>query len=241
MCGRFNVMTSAQGFVDLLQIMVRIDSGLDSRPNYNVAPTHRVLAVRQESPQHEHQMVRLHWGLIPHWAKDMSIGNRMINARSESAASKPAFRHAYKFSRCLIAADGWYEWRKISAIKQPYNIRRKDGAPMFFAGLWARWRAVNSEAETVSIESCTVLTAEAVDTLQYIHPRMPVVLEPGLYEQWIDSSVTEPGGVAEIIRKRPADIFEAYPVSTYVNKPGNDSSRCVEATSISDADPDSIR
>jgi putative SOS response-associated peptidase YedK len=236
MCGRFNVMTSAQGFVDLLQVMVSIDAELDSRPNYNVAPTHRIFALRQESPQDEPRMVMLRWGLIPHWAKDMSIGNRMINARSESAASKPAFRHAYKLSRCLIAADGWYEWRKISTIKQPYNIRRKDRAPMFFAGLWARWQAVNKEGEPMSVESCTVLTAEAVDTLQYIHPRMPVVLEPGLYEQWIDSSLTEPDRVGEIVRRRPTDIFEAYPVSTYVNKPSNNSSRCVEAISNSDAD-----
>jgi putative SOS response-associated peptidase YedK len=236
MCGRFNVLTSAQGFVDLLQVMVRIDAELDSHPNYNVAPTHQIVALRQESAQDEPRMVMLRWGLIPHWAKDMSIGNRMINARSESAAIKPAFRHAYKFSRCLIAADGWYEWRKISTVKQPYNIRRKDREPMFFAGLWARWRAVNSEGESTNVESCTVLTAEAVDTLQHIHPRMPVVLQPGLYEQWIDSSLTEPDAVDEIVRRRPTDIFEAYPVSTYVNKPSQNSSQCVEEISISDAD-----
>ncbi|MCP4407910.1 MAG: SOS response-associated peptidase [Gammaproteobacteria bacterium] len=227
MCGRFNVMTSAQGFVDLLQILVRVDSTVGNRPRFNVAPSQGVLAVRRSSPQQQAEMVMLRWGLIPHWAKDRSIGNRMINARSETAAEKPSFRQAYKSSRCLIAADGWYEWRKMSAGKQPYNIRRKDGSPLFFAGLWAGWQGSGPEGENLILETCTILTADADASLRYIHPRMPVVLRPGLYEQWIDGTITRAEKVSGIIRSRAVDAFEAYPVSSYVNIPANDSERCV--------------
>lgn len=237
MCGRFNVLTSAQGFVDLLQVMIKIDPGLESPPRcYNIAPTQTVLSVRYESAQDSPQLVSLRWGLIPHWSKDRSIGNRMINARSESVAIKPAFRHAYRHSRCLIAADGWYEWRKLTSIKQPYHIRRKDQSPMFFAGLWARWRETSKEGGSEVIESCTILTAQAVGQLQPIHPRMPVVLDSELYEQWLDASITEPKQLDNIIHRRPIDIFEAYPVSTYVNKPSNDSARCIEPQPTPDLD-----
>ncbi len=228
MCGRFNVLSSAQGFVDLLQILVKIDSRLESRPRYNVAPTNRVLAVRWSAPKGEAEMTELRWGLIPHWAKDISIGNRLINARSETAATKPSFRYAYKAARCLIAANGWYEWQKLESTKQPYNIRRKDGCPFFFAGLWSSWRGVNREGQQLEVESCTILTAEASDSLTHIHPRMPVVLGPGLYEQWIDHATHEIERLNGIIEQRVMQDFEAYPVSTFVNRPANDLPRCLQ-------------
>ncbi len=228
MCGRFNVVTSARGFVDLLQILVRLDKVQDSAPCYNVAPTNQVLAVCRSSSENEAQLVEFRWGFIPHWAKDMSIGNRLINARSETAGSKPAFRSAYKFRRCLIAADGWYEWKRINGRKQPYNIRRADRAPFYFAGLWASWEGVESRDKVIHVESCTILTADACDSLNIIHPRMPVVLAPGLYEQWIDSSITDTQSLQRIIENRPMDVFEAYEVSTYVNKPTNDLPKCIE-------------
>ncbi|MEN8133140.1 MAG: SOS response-associated peptidase [Pseudomonadota bacterium] len=183
--------------------------------------------MRRSSPQEQPEMVMLRWGLIPHWAKDRSIGNRMINARSETAAEKPSFRQAYRTSRCLIAADGWYEWRKMTAAKQPYNIRRKDGFPFFFAGLWARWQGTGPEGKSLTLETCTILTVNADASLRYLHPRMPVVLGPGLYEQWIDGTITHADTVSEIIRSRAVDVFEAYPVSSYVNKSANDGERCV--------------
>jgi putative SOS response-associated peptidase YedK len=229
MCGRFNVLSSAQGFVDLLEILVRIDNRLDNSPRYNIAPTHRVLAVRQSDPDRDAEMSELRWGLIPHWAKDISIGSRLINARSETAATKPSFRNAYKTARCLIAADGWYEWRKLEASKQPYNIRRKDRSPFYFAGLWSSWRGTDRAGKQLNVESCTILTAEAGESLRHIHPRMPVVLGPGLYEQWIDGDIHEVERLDRIVQQRAMLDFEAYPVSTYVNRPVNDSSRCVEA------------
>lgn len=232
MCGRFNVLSSAQAFVDLLQILVKIDGRLDVGPRYNIAPTERVLAVRRATQESDAQMLELRWGLIPHWAKDISIGNRLINARCETAATKPSYRQAYKTSRCLIAADGWYEWRKLRTSKQPYAIRRRDGKPFFFAGLWSAWQGMDAQGKRLRIESCTILTAEAGDYLGRIHPRMPVVLGSGLYEQWIDSGIRESERLDRLIQQRPMEDFEAYPVSTYVNKPGNDSPRCLKAIPI---------
>ena len=229
MCGRFNVLTSAQGFVDLLEIMVNIDSKLGEFPRYNVAPTQPIPAVRQSSSESDAEMVMLRWGLIPHWAKDMSIGNRMINARSETVATKPAFKQSFQRRRCLIAANGWYEWRKIDDRKQPYFIHRKDGAPLFFAGLWARWQGTDKQGQATTVESCTILTAEASSTLEEIHPRMPLVLDRGLYEQWIDGSIAEIERLKQIIECRARDIYDAYPISTYVNKPAHDSPACLEA------------
>lgn len=232
MCGRFNVLTTAQGFVDLLQVLVRLDTLQEGGPRYNVAPTQQVVAVCRPSPEQQAQLMKLRWGLIPPWAKDMSIGNRLINARSETAASKPAFRSAYKFKRCLIAADGWYEWKRSNGHKQPHNIRRADGFPFFFAGLWASWEGLDSRGKAVLVESCTILTADACELLNAIHPRMPVVLAPGLYEQWIDTSITDIRSLQEIIHNRSKDVFEAYEVSTYVNKPTNDLSKCIEPITV---------
>ena len=228
MCGRFNVLSSAQGFVDLLEILIRIDHRIDNGPRYNIAPTQRVLVVRQPDLEQDAEMIELRWGLIPHWAKDIAIGSRMINARSETAATKPSFRNAYKRARCLIAADGWYEWRKLATSKQPYNIRRKDRCPFYFAGLWSSWRGSDREGKRVHIESCAILTADASESLKHIHPRMPVVLGPGLYEQWIDGEIHEIERLDRIVKQRSMQDFEAYPVSTYVNSPVNDSSRCVK-------------
>ena len=228
MCGRFNVLSSAQGFVDLLEIFVKIDPRFDNATRYNIAPTQRVLAVRRPEREFDAEMIELHWGLIPHWAKDSSIGSRMINARSETAATKPSFRNAYTGARCLIAADGWYEWRKLATSKQPYNIRRRDKSPFYFAGLSSSWRGTDKEGKRVHIESCAILTAEASESLSHVHPRMPVVLGPGLYEQWIDCEIRETERLNKIIEQRAMHDFEAYPVSTYVNRPMNNSSRCVE-------------
>ena len=228
MCGRYNVLTSAQGFVDLLSVLIEIDKKLEQGPRYNIAPTQPVLAVRQSSSQDSAEMVMLRWGLIPFWAKDQTIGNRLINARSETAASKPAFRQSFKKRRCLIAADGWYEWQKAPGGKQPYFIHRKDNLPFFFAGLWERWEGADEQGQTIDVESCTILTGDAPEDLKSIHPRMPVALDMGLYEQWMDPNNTDPKGANEVLLQRPMNVFEAHPVSTFVNKPANDSPQCIE-------------
>ena len=230
MCGRYNVLTSAQGFLDLLQILVRLDSSLETTPRYNISPTQGVLTVYRPSLNSEAHMAELRWGLIPHWAKEMSIGNRLINARAETAAIKPAFRAAYQSKRCLIAADGWYEWKKVNGHKQPYNIRRQDRLPFYFAGLWESWKGRVGE-EAVLLHSCTILTADACESLKALHLRMPVVLAPEHYEQWLDSGLTEAHAIQAMIQSRPMDIFEAYPVSHCVNKPSNNLPQCIEPIS----------
>ena len=230
MCGRYNVLTSAQGFLDLLQILVRLDSSLENTPRYNISPTQGVLTVYRPYPNSAVHLAELRWGLIPHWAKEMSIGNRLINARAETAAIKPAFRAAYQSKRCLIAADGWYEWKKTNGHKQPYNIRRQDRLPFYFAGLWESWKGRVGE-ESVLLYSCTILTAEACESLIALHPRMPVVLAPEHYEQWLDSGLTETHSIQAIIQSRPMDIFEAYPVSNCVNKPSDNLPKCIEPIS----------
>ena len=232
MCGRYNVLTSAQGFLDLLQILVRLDSALETAPRYNISPTQGVLSVYHPDLNSKAQMTELRWGLIPPWAKEMSIGNRLINARAETAATKPSFRAAYKSKRCLIAADGWYEWKKVNGRKQPYNIRRQDRLPFYFAGLWDRWKGKVKD-DVVLVQSCTILTAEACESLKTLHPRMPVVLDPQHYEPWLDGGLTDTHAIQDMIQSRPTDIFEAYPVSQYVNKPSNNLPQCIDP--ISDA------
>lgn len=227
MCGRYNVLTSAQAFLDLLHTLIRLDVSLENTPRYNISPTQQVLTMYHPYPRADARMTELRWGLIPHWAKDMSIGNRLINARSETAAIKPAFRAAYQSKRCLIAADGWYEWKKINGQKQPYNIRRQDRRPFFFAGLWDSWKGRVGEA-AVFLHSCTILTAEACESLRALHPRMPVVLAPEHYEQWLDRGLTDTHSIQALIQSRPMDIFEAYPVSSCVNKPSNNQPQCIE-------------
>ncbi len=230
MCGRYNVLTSAQGFLDLLHILIRMDVSLENIPRFNISPTQRVLAVYRPYPNSEAHMAELRWGLIPHWAKEMSIGNRLINARSETAANKPAFRFAYRSKRCLIAADGWYEWKKLNGHKQPYNIRRQDRLPFYFAGLWDSWKGMR-DGVMVHLHSCTILTADASDSLKTLHPRMPVALAPGDYERWLDSELSDTHSIQAMIQSRPMNVFEAYPVSNYVNKPSNDQPQCIQPIS----------
>ena len=166
----------------------------------------------------------LRWGLIPSWADDPGIGNRLINARAETAAEKPSFRNALRHRRCLIPADGFYEWVKAGkGPKQPYLIRLKDGQPFAFAGLWESWTSPDGEV----IESCTILTTEANEVLRPIHDRMPVIIAPEDYGLWLDPA-TPPKAVQEMLRSFPAEKMESQPVSTVVNDPKHETPRCVE-------------
>src|SRR5262249_35048590 len=156
---------------------------------YNVAPTQTVLAVRQLPQAARPEFVQLRWGLIPSWADDPKIGYSLINARSETAASKPAFRGPFRESRCLIVADGFYEWQKLqgSKQKQPYHITLKDGNPFAFAGLYAHWAKGEKP-----IDSCTILTTDANEMMRPLHDRMPVILDPGSFDKWLDPTQHEP-------------------------------------------------
>lgn len=194
----------------------------DLAPRYNIAPTQGVAAVRTNPASGQREFSVLHWGLIPRWADDPSIGSRMLNARSETLASKPAFREAFKQRRCLIPADGFYEWQKQGTKKQPYLITRPDGQPFAFAGLWESWRR-----EELKIESCTIITTEANRTLQAMHDRMPVILSPDDFEKWLDPERTDPAQLVDLLRPLPDDWLITTPVSSKVNKAGFDSPECI--------------
>ena len=167
----------------------------------------------------------MHWGLIPSWAKDPTIGNRMINARSETAATKPSFRSAVKYRRCLLPTDGFYEWKAIAGQKrkQPYYIRMADDRPFAFAGLWEHWEGLDGAA----IDSCTILTTEPNEMMADIHNRMPVILDPKDFAQWLDPEVKTADVLHPPLRSYPAGGMTAYPVSTMVNRPSNDSAGCI--------------
>jgi putative SOS response-associated peptidase YedK len=193
------------------------------KPRYNIAPTQTVFAVRvNEAGKREAAL--LHWGLIPSWADDPKIGYRMINARSETAASKPAFRHALRRKRCLIAASGFYEWQKTGTKqKQPYYIHRRDDKPFAFAGLWEAW----SKGEE-PIESCTILTTEANDLMRPLHDRMPVILDLKKYDRWLDPGVQEAKKLESLLVPYSEDDLVAYPISTWVNSPRNQGTQCIK-------------
>ena len=201
---------------------------LNLRPRYNVAPGQNIAAVRSEEGDRRLSMLR--WGLIPVWSKKPNIGYSLINARSETVASKPAFRAAYRARRCLIPADGFYEWVRRGSVKQPYLIGRKDGGMMAFAGLWERWfipRDVSlppSLAEMEpgdALETCTILTTTANETLAQVHHRMPVILPSESFDPWLD-------GQAVALDPWPAEEITFQAVTTRVNKASNDDPGCVE-------------
>lgn len=220
MCGRFSLGASAATLAAQFDL---VDLSAWS-PRYNIAPTQEVLAVVRtlDAPKRSSRLLR--WGLIPPWADDSRIGNRLINARAETVATKPAFRRAFKERRCLLLADGLYEWQRQERRKQPFYIRLRDGRPFAFAGLWEHWEG----SEGMAIQSCTILTTTSNEVVGRIHDRMPVILSPTDYDRWLDPSIQEPAVLQTLLRPYPADEMTAYPVSTLVNSPANDNSGCTE-------------
>ena len=199
---------------------------------YNLAPTQDILAVRVDAASGQREPALLRWGLVPSWSKEPQSGPPMINARGESIAEKPSFRTATRRRRCLIPADGFYEWQKSgpgSTKKQPYYIHYSDHRPFAFAGLWEEWQAKDAPVgERLSIESCTIVTTAASKVLSELHDRMPVILEPNDYALWLDPMVQDPAKVQHLVEPNddPAIIFE--PISTHVNKVANDDPRCIQ-------------
>jgi len=219
MCGRFTLRTPAKDIAEVFNL----DHVPDLQLRFNIAPSQNVAAVRLDREGRKRELTMLRWGLIPFWADDPKTGYKMINARAETVAKKPSFRNAFKKRRCLIVADGFYEWQKTNGKKQPFLIHMQDDRPFAFAGLWERWKGGDEV-----IESCTIIVTETNEVLEPIHDRMPVILSPDDYDFWLDSEFEGKEKLEEMLRPYTGDDLEAYPVSTMVNNPTNDVEECVE-------------
>lgn len=216
MCGRFAFYSPAEATAALFGAA----GTADVAPRYNIAPTLFVAAVRRNE-QGAGELTKLRWGLVPSWAKDPAIGNRMINARAETIAEKPSFRSAYRSRRCLILADGFYEWHTEGGVKIPYYISLASGNPFAFAGLWENWR---SRETGESLQTTTIVTTEANEFLSQLHHRMPVVLEPPTAQRWLD-------GDLQLLDELQADgpAFQAWPVSRDVSNARNEAATLIKA------------
>lgn len=219
MCGRFTLFEADT----ILSKEFGAPISFQLPPRYNIAPTQQILAVRQPTGKEVREAVLLRWGLIPHWAKDPSIGNRMINARAETVAEKPAFRSAFRSRRCLVPSSGFYEWNKGGERKQPYFIRPRGRSSFAFAGLWEQWRG----PEGSLVESCTLITTEANELIFKLHDRMPVILSPSEYALWLDPSISDERRLIPLLQPYPTKELEAFPVEAIVNNPKMDDSRCI--------------
>ena len=229
MCGRFTLASDADA---LNQTFFDFAEPMDLSPRYNISPTQDVAVIANTLTETEErsetgQVEFFHWGLIPSWAKDPKIGNRMINARSETLSEKPSFRSAYKRRRCLILADGYYEWCKIPGDrhKQPVYIRLKSQKPFALAGLWEVWQA---DGMAAPLRSCTIITCPPNVFLEKIHHRMPVILSPDVYAEWLSPDQHAAETLQPFLVPYPDAEMEAYPVSRFVNRPTNDSPECIE-------------
>ncbi|WP_283775462.1 SOS response-associated peptidase [Desulfuromonas sp. CSMB_57] len=222
MCGRFSMTYSRT----VLRDYFLLDDTFDPEPRYNIAPGQDIAAVRQEEGRR--RLVSLHWGLIPFWADDRKIGYRTLNARSETAHGKPAFRAAFRSRRCLIPATGFYEWNKRAGTRQPYYIYRTDRKPMAFAGLWEHWEDREGKE---TIESCTILTTEAAHPVAVLHDRMPVILESENFHLWLDPHEQRVEKLLDLIGSTTLGTLAMYPVAKYVNKAGNEGKGCIEPVS----------
>jgi len=219
MCGRFAFWASRKR----IEEEFALEDVPELPPRYNIAPGTDIAAIRKR-PESSRELALLHWGLIPAWAKDKKTGYRMINARAESVTSKPAFRNAFRYRRCLIPANGFYEWQKTGGRKQPWFITLKGKDLFAFAGLWERWK--NPRDETEVIESCTIITTASNGLVKRLHDRMPVILLPGDYGNWLKEGA-ETGELAALLSPLPSETMEAWPVSPLVNNPRNDVPDCI--------------
>ena len=214
MCGRFTLTVNP---AEVQETFNSYSFPQQFAPRFNIAPTQPVLTIPNDDQNVADFFV---WGLIPMWAKDPTIGSRMINARGETLEEKPAFRSSLKYKRCLILADGFYEWKSSEGkkVKTPFFIHMKDRKPFAFAGLWDSWNSPDGSL----IRSCTIITTEPNELTGIIHNRMPVILHPRDYAKWLDPSPRTPDQLKPLIQPFPAELMDAYPVSTLVNTPAND-------------------
>jgi putative SOS response-associated peptidase YedK len=223
MCGRFTLRHSAD------QLAARFDvqeNALDVEPRYNIAPSQPVVAVTQ--PDGARHLEAMKWGLVPFWAKDPAIGNRMINAKAETVAEKPAFKHAFQRRRCLIPADGFYEWKKLPDGKQPMLIHRKADDLFAFAGLWEEWNDPGAGPDAPPLRTCTIITVAPNAVVAPIHDRMPAILRPEDETHWLDPSIRDGRALLDLLGPyAQEETMNSYAVSRLVNAPGNDGPECI--------------
>lgn len=219
MCGRYAL------YADGEQLAWRFGTPVPHpiAPRYNIAPSQPILALRYNRDAKTREWTHFVWGLVPSWAQDPSISNRMINARAETLREKPAYRNAYRYRRCIVPVSGFYEWKKVGRTKQPYFVRPTDDLPIGLAGLWETWRSPDGS----ELETCTIITTDANAVIQPLHPRMAVVLPPDAYEAWL-SPDTSLDALDKLLQPAPEDLLIAYPVSPRVNSPANDDPSLVE-------------
>ncbi|HXV23049.1 MAG TPA: SOS response-associated peptidase [Alphaproteobacteria bacterium] len=218
MCGRYLLISP----VEAMRRFFDVGGLLNLPPRYNIAPTQEAPVVRLDQ-QGRRELILMRWGLVPLWAKDLSMGARCINARAESVARKPAFRDAFQHRRCLVPTDGFFEWEKKGKVRQPWRISPAEGGLMALAGLWERWRAPDGGV----VRTYAIITTEANEAIAPLHDRMPAVLPPEEFEEWLDAGT--PGErLLGMLRPYPAARTNAYPVSPRVNNVRNDDPGCIE-------------
>ncbi len=220
MCGRYALYSGHGRLVE--QFALDADRVPTLPPRYNIAPSQAVSVVRIPPGYSDRVWDQVLWGLIPSWVKDPKTAYRSINAKAKTVASKPSFKSAFRCRRCLIPADGFYEWKVLAAGKQPYYIHMQDEQPFAFAGLWECW-----QGDGRMIESCTIITTTANELVETIHDRMPVILPHDAYDIWLDPSLQDPRHLLPLLRSCPASAMLAYPVARHVNNPKHDDTRCI--------------
>jgi putative SOS response-associated peptidase YedK len=230
MCGRYTLFASPEEIAGIFSLPVPETARvLQGEPRYNIAPTTKVAAVRWSEGGDGRELVTFRWGLIPHWAKETKSGPLLINARGETVADKPAFRSAFRARRCLVIADGFYEWQKLLDRKQPHYFQVDNGALFAFAGIWDRWEQSGGDGEVV--ESCAIITTRANDLAKLVHDRMPVILSQESWDTWlrdVQYDRTQQHTLRSLVCPFPNARMSAVPVSTIVNSARNDTQDCVE-------------
>ncbi len=220
MCGRYRLSRRKQILEERFEVLP--DDAEDWAARYNIAPTQNVPVIRQHPKEPRRVMTQMRWGLVPVWVKDLADSARRINARSETAGTLPAFRDALKFRRCLVPADGFYEWQRARGTKQPYCFEVNDGELFAFAGLWERWK----DPTGTWLRSFSILTTTPNAITSAVHDRMPVILDRGDYDLWLDPAMTNVEELAALFKSFPADLMQSYPVSSRVNQVANDDAEC---------------
>lgn len=208
MCGRFTSFLSPE----ILENTFGVQAPPDISPRYNVAPTQQVWIIREAATGGRH-LSSVRWGLVPHWAKDLSIGSRMINARCETVHEKPAFRQAIRSRRCIVPASGFFDWATTPTGKIPHYVTMRDGSPLAFAGIWESWKTPEGEP----LETCAILTTAANNLIAPIHDRIPVILHPTEFDHWLDRSLNNPEKLQRFYQPYPAELLQEWEVSTIVN------------------------
>ncbi len=219
MCGRFAFRSTRKKVTEVLPLF----EVPELQPRYNIAPTQPVAVARIVPESLRKEVTFLNWGLLPGWVDDPKVGQRMINARAETVATKPSFRAAFKRRRCLILADGFYEWQKVGNKKQPYFIHLKNNELFTFAGLWEHW-----ERNGNVVESCAIITTEANELIQSLHIRMPVILPSSVHERWLDPQNQTGSGLASLLVPYPKEEMAYFPVDTHVNNARNEDAGCIQ-------------